>query len=158
MYTTRSGKPVPGHIDLTTASSYLKVPKGFLPDFLQKEPLYGVLTKVAPWAVGESGIEIGPIPKGTPVNLVSNVDLEQRAKVFDVLLKAKHDFKSLPKNPSDAEAKAVLSNLVEPLLSVSKCPDFVVNRGHYFGTDYMQDEPGLSDSDKRALIEFLKTM
>lgn len=158
MYTTRSGKPVPGHIDLTTASSYLKVPKGFLPDFLQKEPLYGVLTKVAPWAVGESGIEIGPIPKGTPVNLVSNVDLEQRAKVFGVLLKAKHDFKSLPPNPSDAEAKAVLKNLVEPLLSVNKCPDFVVNRGHYFGTDYSQDEPGLNDSDKRALIEFLKTM
>jgi len=26
------------HIDLTTATSYLKVPKGFLPDFLQKSP------------------------------------------------------------------------------------------------------------------------
>ncbi|MDD2660993.1 MAG: hypothetical protein PHY54_15160 [Methylococcales bacterium] len=158
LYTTRSGKPVPGHIDLTTASSYLKVPKGFLPDFLQKEPLYGVLTNVAPWAVAESGIEIGPIPKGTPVNLVSNIDLEQRGKVFDVLLKAKRDFKSLPPNAGDAKAKAVLSNLVEPLLSVSKCPDFVVNRGHYFGTGYMQDEPGLSDEDKQALIEFLKTM
>jgi len=106
---------------------------------------------------GRNGVEIGPIPKGTPVNLVSNVDLEQRVKAFDVLLKAKHDFKSCA-NASDAEARAVLSNLVEPLLSVSKCPDFVVNRGHYFGTNYAQDEPGLSDKDKRALIEFLKTM
>ena len=157
-FTTRSGKSVPGHIDLTNAASYLKVPKGFLPEFLQQEPLYGVLTNVAPWAVGQSGIEIGPIPKGTPVNLISNIDMEQRAKVFDVLLKAKRDFKSLPPNASDAEAKAVLSNLVEPLLSVSKCPDFVVNKGHYFGTDYAQDEPGLGDADKKALIEFLKTM
>jgi len=33
----------------------------------------------------------------------------------------------------------------------------VVNRGHYFGTSQLQEEPGLSDDDKRALIEFLKT-
>jgi hypothetical protein len=34
----------------------------------------------------------------------------------------------------------------------------VVNRGHYFGTDMFKEEPGLSDADKRALIEFLKTL
>jgi cytochrome c5 len=157
-FSTRSGKLVPGHIDLTTATSYLKVPKGFLPDFLQKEPLYGLVEHAAPWAIGESGVEIGPIPKGTPVNLVSNVDLEQRAKVFHVLLKAKRDFKSLPPNASDEQARAVLSDLVEPLISVSKCPDFIVNRGHYFGTAYAEGEKGLSDADKWALIEFLKTM
>jgi len=116
------------------------------------------LTHVASWAVAESGIEIGPIPKGTPINLISNMDLEKRDKVFDILLKAKHDFKAIPLNAGDAEAKAALSNLVEPMLSVSKCPDFVVNRGHYFGTDYQQDEQGLSDGDKKALIEFLKIM
>jgi hypothetical protein len=42
----------------------------------------------------------------------------------------------------------------------------VVNRGHYFGTGFFRDpfkesgevaEPGLSDADKRALIEFVKT-
>ena len=157
-FTTLSGKKIPGHIDLTDATSYLKVPKGFLPEFLQQQPLYGVLTHVASWAVAESGIEIGPIPKGTPINLISNMDLEKRDKVFDILLKAKHDFKAIPLNAGDAEAKAALSNLVEPMLSVSKCPDFVVNRGHYFGTDYQQDEPGLSDGDKKALIEFLKIM
>jgi hypothetical protein len=32
-----------------------------------------------------------------------------------------------------------------------------VNRGHYFGTDMFKEEPGLSDQDKWALIEFLKT-
>jgi hypothetical protein len=34
----------------------------------------------------------------------------------------------------------------------------VVNRGHYFGTDQFAQEPGLSDQDKRDLIEFLKTL
>ena len=43
------------------------------------------------------------------------------------------------------------------MLELSKCPDFVVNRGHYFGTALLGEEPGLSDDDKRALIEFLKT-
>ena len=40
----------------------------------------------------------------------------------------------------------------------------MVNRGHYFGTGYVEPgdanplkEPALSDPDKRALIEFLKT-
>jgi hypothetical protein len=46
---------------------------------------------------------------------------------------------------------------VPRLLALSKCKDFVVNRGHYFGTDLSKREPGLSDEDKRALIEFLKT-
>jgi hypothetical protein len=56
------------------------------------------------------------------------------------------------------------------LLRVSKCPDFVVNRGHLFGTEAFNEqqnlsedekafgtEPVLSDEDKRALIEFVKT-
>jgi len=42
-------------------------------------------------------------------------------------------------------------------MELSKCPDFVVNRGHYFGTEKAGDGPGLSDADKRALIALLKT-
>jgi hypothetical protein len=37
------------------------------------------------------------------------------------------------------------------LLKVSKCPDFVTDRGHLFGT-------GLADDDKRALIAWLKRL
>ena len=37
------------------------------------------------------------------------------------------------------------------LMSASTCPDLVEDRGHEFGAS-------LSDSDKRALIEFLKTL
>ena len=43
------------------------------------------------------------------------------------------------------------------MMDLSKCPDYVVNRGHYFGTGEFAEEPGLSDDDKRALIEFIKT-
>ena len=159
------GDKVPGLIDRTTATSYLRVPAGYVPDFLKK--LRGVGKALS--VVGKDGIEIGPIPKGTPVNLLANLDLlgESRdlgekarhdARVLDLLIKIKHDLLALPKNATDEDARRVFANLQEPLLALSKCPDFVVNRGHYFGTALAKDEPGLSDADKRALIEFLKTM
>ena len=48
-------------------------------------------------------------------------------------------------------------NLVPKLMKLSKCPDYIINRGHYFGTSYFKEEPALSDADKRALIEYIKT-
>jgi hypothetical protein len=123
-----------------------------------------------PAVFGDSGVDIGPIPVGTPVNLLTNLSLvsesgdttdkfAQAKKALDLVLKIKRDLKALPKEASDEEARKVFANLRGPLLELSKCPDFVVNRGHYFGTSYFKDkdEPGLSDDDKRALIEFLKT-
>ena len=58
--------------------------------------------------------------------------------------------------PADSGAPARLKELykkeVAPALwKVSKCPDLVEDRGHYFGTE-------LPDADKLALIEFLKTL
>jgi len=55
------------------------------------------------------------------------------------------------------QARKTFANLVPVMLELSKCPDLVVNRGHYFGTDRFAEEPGLSDPEKRDLIEFLKT-
>ena len=81
----------------------------------------------------------------------------QAKKVLDLVLKIKHDLKALPKGASDEEARKVFANLRGPLLELNKCPDFVVNRGHYFGTSLFKGEPGLSDADKLALIAFLKT-
>jgi hypothetical protein len=160
------GDRVPGLIDRTTASSYLRVPVGYLPPFAPE--LAPLVKALAPAVVGEMGLEIGPIPKGTPVNLLTNLNLlpdSQTAlqrlahdrKLLELLVKIKQDLKALPANATDAQASAVFKNLVDPLLDLSKCPDFVVNRGHYFGTDRFKEEPGLSDADKRALIEFLKT-
>ncbi len=158
MFVTASGKELPGVIDVTTDSSYLKVATGFLPPFLRR--VSGYLAWLFPKFVGEEGIQIGPIPKGTPINLLSNIDLTKKDQVLKLLIRIKHDLKALPANATDEQATAVFKNLVPQLLAVSKCPDFVVNRGHYFGTDYLpasEGEPGLSDADKMALIEFLKT-
>ena len=160
------GNKVPGLIDRTTASSYLRVPRGYLPPFsLKLKPLVQAL---APAVLGEMGLEIGPIPKGTPVNLLSNINvvpdnlttrqrLAHERRLLQLLLKIKGDLKALPVGATDEQARKVFADLVRPMLELSKCPDFVVNRGHYFGTDRFQEEPGLSDADKRALIEFLKT-
>ena len=40
------------------------------------------------------------------------------------------------------------TGLIDTLVGLSKCPDYVVNRGHEFGAD-------LSDEDKEALIAYL---
>ena len=156
-FLTASGKLAPGWIDLTSETSYLTIPGGFLPDFLQ--PKLRFLSKLFPKIFDDGGIEIGPIPKGTPVNLLANIDLQEKKKLIRLLPRIIKDLKKLPEGATDEDARKVFRNLAEPLLEVSKSPDFVVNRGHYFGTDYLpesENETPLSDQDKKALIEFLK--
>jgi hypothetical protein len=160
------GGKVPGLIDRTSEESYLRVPVGFLPGELK--PLLGPLATFLPAIFGADGVEIGPIPKGTPINLLSNLDLRgeggnfveriaHRKEVAELLIGLKRALKALPKEASDPEKRKVLAEFGGKLLAFNKCPDFVVNRGHYFGTSFSKDEPGLSDSDKQALIGFLKT-
>ena len=161
------GDKIPGRIDRTTQQSYLRVSAGFLPDFLQGSN--GFLSKYFPSIFSDEGIQIGPLPKGTPVGLLTNLDLfrdtsglgeraQRDAEILKLLIDMKRALKQLGDNPSDEDATRVLSPLVPQMLQFSKCPDLIVNRGHYFGTDKFQEEPGLSDDDKRALIEFLKTL
>jgi hypothetical protein len=161
------GDKIPGMIDRTTERSYLEVEPGYLPDELKS--LNGPLARLFPFAfTDEGGVKIGPIPAGTPVNLIANLmirseeadfpdHVDHDRRVLDLIVKIKHDLASLPKDATDDDARKVLANLVTPLMELSKCPDYIVNRGHYFGTDAFPEEPGLSDPDKRALIEFLKT-
>ena len=153
---TRSGLTHSGTIDVTSEQTYLRVARGFLPESLRN--LEDILSRLLPWLFRNGGVEIGPIPTGTPVNLLANIDVENRSDVLQLLLKAKGDLKDLPENATDEQAREVFADLVTPLLEVSKCSDFVVDRGHYFGTDYSPAGNGLSDADKYALIEFLKTM
>ena len=153
------GDKVPGMIQRTTETSLLRIPIGYLPDALKAS------SKLINWAVpvfDQKGIEIGPVPKGTPVDLLANFDLLPpdgrgilaRAKhdkeVLAAVLKIVGDLRALPKGASDDEARKVFANVGEQLFGLSKCKDYVVNRGHYFGAT-------LSDADKNALIAFLKT-
>jgi hypothetical protein len=161
--------PGPSFMDRTTEKSYIKIPFGFLPgilaDFLKFDKLF------MPWTQDKDGLKIGPIPKGTAIGLLSNLDLDpgehlsfgERLKrdaiILKLLFRAKSDLQNA-QNLSDDQLTKNFDNLTDYLLDLSKCPDLIVNRGHYFGTDMLdpkEGEPGLSDSDKRALIEFLKT-
>jgi hypothetical protein len=161
------GDRIPGKIDRTTQKSYLKISYGYLPDALQQ--LRGI-ARFFPGLIDEQKklIQIGPIPEGTPVGLLTNLNplsesadpaerLEHDKKLLDLVLKISSDLQRLPHDATDEDARKVFANVVEQLLALSKCPDLIVNRGHYFGTDkFTGGEPGLSDSDKLALIAFLK--
>jgi hypothetical protein len=161
----------PGVVDRTTRTSYIIVRSGYLSDTLSGlvgwgdwlfPSFYGKCKERTDLQRGD--ICLGPIPGGTPIGLLTNLNLDQsggdrlarNAKLLKLLVKLRNDLKALGDNPSDDDARKVFANLVGPLMEVSKCPDYVVNRGHYFGTGY-NGEPALSDDDKRALIEFLKT-
>ena len=161
------GDKIPGTIDRTTDRSYLRVTSGYLPD--QLNSLHGFLTRFFPWLFNEEGIQIGPIPKGTPIGLLSNLNVVpetrdpiQKAayqkRVADLLLDAKHTLTKLPAGATDEEVNQAFAPLKDRLLELNKCPDLIVNRGHYFGTSAFAEEPPLSDDDKRALIEYLKTL
>ncbi|HWP60545.1 MAG TPA: hypothetical protein VNL14_21800 [Candidatus Acidoferrales bacterium] len=152
---------VPGFIYRTTQTSYIRVPAGYLPDGLEKLLDWGPwLHRWFPWLFSEGGVEIGPVPKGTPVSLLTNIDLEtSKADLLRVLLRLKRNLKKV-EGASDEEAARVFredKELINGLIKVSKCPDYVVNKGHYFGTALFKEEPPLSDDDKWALIEYLKT-
>jgi hypothetical protein len=134
----------------TTKESWIRIRKDSIPDGLR--PFLKDMTDAS------GDIQIGPIPKGTPVNLLSNIDidvdlrdtehLKKLAALFIKIRKKLHEIRE--QDLTGDSAVEQLTHLVPGLLARNKCPDFVTDRGHYFGTN-------LSDEDKRALIEFVKS-
>ena len=111
-------------------------------------------TLLKPHMDSDGFFRIGHIPEGTPVNLLANVDPDMDPKLFlELCLKVKKALLEINLKRLDAAAaKEVLKRDVAPVLwKVNQCPDFVEDRGHYFGTE-------LPDEDKNALIEYLKTL
>ena len=174
------GDKILGTIDRTTQRSQVTIPVGFVPEAMR--PLQGSLHRWLPWLVSDGGdIVLGPIPQGVPVGLLANLKLRaesdnlgaKAAHVMDIgelLLKLKVDLATAPAGATDEALHQRFANLKEPMMALSKCPDFVVNRGHYFGTAEFNRQAGLSadetafgrepelaDADKQALIAFLKT-
>jgi hypothetical protein len=101
------------------------------------------------------GLDVGPIPRGTPVNLLMSLDpdLKKIDKVAPALMGLTRGLLEVNRRHlTGEEAYKVLAAKAGPaLMAASKCPDFVLDRGHWFG------EP-LSDGEKEALIAFLKTL
>lgn len=127
----------------TTAESSIQIPKSY-----------------APWlgklAEADGFIHVGPIPKGTPINLLANTNLEkgglrQKVRLVKLLTRSLRALKDVKREglTGDAATERLLK-LVPDFYKLNSCPDFIEDKGHYFGTV-------LPDADKRALIEFLKT-
>jgi hypothetical protein len=169
-----------GFIVRTTERSFVEIPKRSIPVELRNligslpaQPFRKVFDK-------DGNFQLGPIPKGFPINLAASFqprvdipfgkrlphDLALTQLAFDVA----RNWPSLDLNGDDAAMLNWGAKLRLPFRTLLKCPDFVVNRGHYFGTDAFNDTAGLSDDekafgaetplsddDKRALIEFIKT-
>ena len=154
------GDKVPGVIDRTTARSFIVLPAGYIP-----EPLRALRHVVPRLFEPDGGIRLGPIPGGIPVDLLANLQplaegeniATHYLRLARLLLRLKLDLLTMPDNATDEQLRQHFANLAGPLLALNKCPDFVVNRGHYFGTSMQNAEPALSDDDKNALIAFLKT-
>lgn len=106
------------------------------------------------FAHGErGGVSLGPIPRGVPVSLIMNMNPEAplgktlraaTALVRGIIL-AKHE------TSDAARLKVFQDEAGQALLEASKCPDFVLDRGHWFAEH-------LTDDEKRQLKAFLKTL
>ena len=141
---------------LTTEESWLKVPDSYL----HSRALRRLLRKYMDTdpRTGEKYFAFGPIPKGTPVNLLANTNLElggvhkagDLASLLIESVKVMKDIKREGLTGDAATQRWLKSDVVKKLYALNSCPDFIEDKGHYFGTD-------LPDADKRALIHFLKT-
>ncbi|MGH8701966.1 MAG: hypothetical protein ACREVR_12445 [Burkholderiales bacterium] len=109
------------------------------------------------WVEGRyGGVEIGPIPRGTPVSLIINFNPQApKGDLVEALSGlARGALRIRKEGLSDENGKALHALEAEAglaLLKASKCPDFVLDRGHWFGE-------GLSEDRKRQLKAFLKTL
>ena len=92
-----------------------------------------IVTKVT--QIGSQITSQFQIPKGTPLNLILNLNVGKAPYALKAYLTYRND----------------PATLAKALLELSDCPDLVENKGHSYGSE-------LSADDKRALIEFLKTL
>jgi len=133
----------------STQESWIHIYKNFLPA--------GLSVALKDMTDAEGNVRIGPIPQGTPIGLLSNIDIdldlkdtERMKKLIGLLIDLRRGLVEIKeRNLVGDPAVERLRELAPDLLAASKCPDFVTDRGHYFGTT-------LPDEDKRALIEFVK--
>jgi hypothetical protein len=126
---------------------------GFLPPSLHR--VVGMGARFFPRFFDEDGVRLGPIPAGTPIGLLANLLLLPESDDEDAREahqdRVRNFILRFLRRPLDLTGSTPESmETIDELLALSKCPDLIVNRGHYFGSQ-------LPDGDKRALIGFLKT-
>ncbi|HVF71359.1 MAG TPA: cytochrome c [Chthoniobacterales bacterium] len=131
----------------------------FLTGELKNVPLHLAILPNSSLNADYKGINVGPLPRGTPVNLLMSMDPSKGAQVAPAvvaLLKASVQIQK--QRLTGEEAYAVIAKQAGPaLIAASKCPDFVLDHGHYFG-DVLDPDSARNDEAKEALIAFLKTL
>ena len=173
------GARAEGWIDRTEGQPKLFIPKSYLSDLppLLTDRDRGLLKQL----LDENGdLELGPIPGGMPINLLASLQPLAESKDPKVIAGHYHDLiialvelkKALirikGRTLSDEQLRKEFAGLRGPLMKLSKCPDFVVNRGHYFGTEFFNwgrtpderswgEEKALTPAERRALIAYLTT-
>jgi len=141
---------------LTTKESWLRVPDSYI-DSRALRRLLRSHYEVDP-KTGAKSFVFGPIPKGTPVNLLANTNLElggarKAGDLAKLLIDSVRVMRHIQREGLTGDAATqrwLASDVVKRLYALNSCPDFIEDKGHYFGTD-------LPDDDKKALIEFIKT-
>jgi hypothetical protein len=96
-------------------------------------------------------VDLLRVPRGTAINLLMNVHVKDIKAVLQAYVDG-----VLQGQPRSMFAELRAKNhalgeqrMIEKLLEVNVCPDFIEDRGHTYGRE-------LGDADKRALIEFMK--
>ena len=149
----RLGKLVPGVIDVTSAQTFLRVPRAYR---RASQPL---VTPLASW-VRPCSARTGWRSARSPAarrSTWSATWISTSAARRSMLLKIRGDLNALP-GARPTSRHAALSQTLSIRCSTSAVPGLRGQSRPLFRTDYSTDEPGLSDADKWALIEFLKTM
>ncbi|MBV9286334.1 MAG: hypothetical protein JO288_00685 [Hyphomicrobiales bacterium] len=169
-----------GYIARTTQPSQVLIPFRNIP--VEMESL---IKGLPPWLSGkvlDPDLALHfPIPQGFPINILAgfqpliDVPFDRRLAHLraeaDLLKAITLAAPAFPISGDEAARLQWVGKFSGPLRGLMKCPDFVLNRGHYFGTEEFNDaahlsddekafgtEPALSDEDKRALIAYLKTL
>jgi hypothetical protein len=106
----------------------------------KREGIISRTTQKSILSLSRQGIIKIPVPKGMPVNLLANINPTEAISDLNLI----NLFKDL-KPEGGLKGKTV-----RVLLRANKSPDFIEDKGHTFGSE-------LSDEDKKALIEFVKT-
>ena len=112
---------------------------------------------IAGWFVVilKGDLKIGPIPAGMPVDLLTNLDPDKMDKSVAALKQAvwvTKELKKLDPNKKEDQQKAerLRNKLGEALLEASKCPDLLMDRGHYTAA-------ALTPTEQQDLIDLIKT-
>jgi hypothetical protein len=115
--------------------------------------VFPILKKLLPEFADLPDLEVDllRVPRGTPINLLMNL----HPKDVKAVLQAYVDgvLQGQPRTKFGEMRKknhvAGQQKMMEKLLEVNVCPDFIEDRGHTYGRE-------LGDEDKRALIEYMR--